>query len=461
MGNIHLCRRVQIEVGVSVENKAGRYLDSEELNKSETFLLKFAQSEYLEELNALMKGENVKGKSKLSSLNCFIDKKGLIRVGGRIVNSSVNDYTKHPIVLPAKHPLTYMIVHYFHLKYLHVGAQTLLYLIRQKYWPVNGRNLCRLVIHNCVTCTKNKPVLEQQLMGQLPKERIEPSPPFTITGIDFCGPFYIKFKGQRKGVLNKIYVAIYVCFCTKSIHLDFVSDLTSTGFIASLKRFFSRRGKASKIFTDNGRNFVGADAELKRLFKIINSPDEPLAQYFAEEKIDWHYNPPRSPNFGGLYEAGVKSFKFHLKRIAGNSNFTLEEFITVLAKIEGVLNSRPLTPLSADFENFDTLTPGHFLIGRPITSITEPQLADINENRLSKWEKISKISQKIWRLWKRDYLSNLQERHKWQFSKDNVKIGTLVLVKEENLPATKWLTGRIEEIFRGSDGKVEITCMYI
>ncbi|XP_035228422.1 uncharacterized protein LOC118200567 [Stegodyphus dumicola] len=211
-------------------------------------------------------------------------------------------------------------------------------------------------------------------MGQLPKERIEPSPPFTVTGIDFCGPFYVKFKGQRKGVLNKIYVAIYVCFCTKAIHLDFVSDLTSTGFIASLKRFFSRRGKASKIFTDNGRNFVGADAELKRLLKIVNSPDEQLVQYFTEETIDWHFNPPGSPNFGGL-----------------------------LAEIEGVLNSRPLFPLSADFDNFETLTPGHFLIGRPITSIAEPPLTDINENRLSKWEKVSRCSQRIWKLWKRDY----------------------------------------------------------
>ncbi|GFY09045.1 integrase catalytic domain-containing protein [Trichonephila clavipes] len=83
-------------------------------------------------------------------------------------------------------------------------------------------------------------------------------------------------------------------------------------------------------------------------------------------QANWHFIPPRSPNFGGLWESGVKSFKTHLKRVAENSNLTLEEFITLLAEIEAVINSRPLTPLSS---NFETLSPGHFLIGRPVTAM--------------------------------------------------------------------------------------------
>ncbi|GFX91396.1 integrase catalytic domain-containing protein [Trichonephila clavipes] len=69
---------------------------------------------------------------------------------------------------------------------------------------------------------------------------------------------------------------------------------------------------------------------------------------------------PRSPNFGGLWESGVKSFKTHLKRVAGNSNLTLEEFITLLTEIEVVLNLRPISPLSSDFDDFETLYTGHF-----------------------------------------------------------------------------------------------------
>ncbi|GFY20108.1 integrase catalytic domain-containing protein [Trichonephila clavipes] len=96
--------------------------------------------------------------------------------------------------------------------------------------------------------------------------------------------------------------------------------------------------------------------------------------------------PPRAPNFGVLWEAGVKSFKFYLKRAVGNLKMTLEEFLTIITQIEGILNSRPITPLSEDIDDLEVLTPGHFLIGRPITSISEPNLLDKTENTLSRWQ---------------------------------------------------------------------------
>ncbi|GFT08507.1 integrase catalytic domain-containing protein [Trichonephila clavipes] len=189
---------------------------------------------------------------------------------------------------------------------------------------------------------------------------------------------------------------------------------------------------------------------------MIKLPDHTLAEFLTNESIEWNFIPPRSPNHGGLWEAGVKAFKFHLKRVVGNAHLTLEEFITILCEIEAVLNSRPLTPLTSNFDDFETLTPGHFLVGRPLTSIVEPQITNINENQLSRWERVKKITQHIYKLWKRDYLNNLQERHKWKFNKNNVSVGTLVLIKDENLPSTKWSTGRITEIFPGTDGKVRV-----
>ncbi|GFT07988.1 integrase catalytic domain-containing protein [Trichonephila clavipes] len=96
--------------------------------------------------------------------------------------------------------------------------------------------------------------------------------------------------------------------------------------------------------------------------------------------------PPRAPNFGGLWEAGVKSFKFYLKRAVGNLKMTLEEFLTIITQIEGILNSRPITPLSEDIDDLEVLTRGHFLIGRPVTSISVPNLLDKTENTLSRWQ---------------------------------------------------------------------------
>ncbi|GFV40931.1 integrase catalytic domain-containing protein [Trichonephila clavipes] len=145
-----------------------------------------------------------------------------------------------------------------------------------------------------------------------------------------------------------------------------------------------------------------------------------MAKYFVSENIDWKFIPPKSPHFGGLWEAGVKSVKHHLKRAIGNLHFTFEEFETIMIQVEGILNSRPLTPLSSDADNFDVLTPGHFLIGRPITSIPEPNLIDVNEKSSQSVEKdYQRLCQHMEKKLKSDYLNTLQTRSKWITEKND------------------------------------------
>ncbi|GFU29773.1 integrase catalytic domain-containing protein [Trichonephila clavipes] len=213
-----------------------------------------------------------------------------------------------------------------------------------------------------------------------------------------------------------------------SVRLDIVTDLTSNAFIATLKCFIFRRGKFAKLYYDNATNFVGANIELKKMFNLVCKPYEALASYMASEGIDWKFLPPRAPNFGGLWEEGVKSFKFYLKRVVGNIRLTYEEFLTVIIQIEGMLNYRPLVPLSSDLDDLNVLTPSHFLIDRSITSIVEPDLTNLNEN-------------------------SFQQRNKWQFEKKNAKIGDMVIIKENNLPSCHWSLGRINNIYTGKDSK--------
>ncbi|GFX24745.1 integrase catalytic domain-containing protein [Trichonephila clavipes] len=192
------------------------------------------------------------------------------------------------------------------------------------------------------------------------------------------------------------------------------------------------------------------------MFNLVCKPDEALASYMASEGIDRKFLPPRAPNFGGLWEAGVKSFNFYLKRVVGNIRLTYEEFLTVIIQIEGMLNSCPLVPLSSDLDDLNVSTPSHFLIGRPITSIVEADLTNLNENRLDNWQKITKIVQLIWKRWSVDYLNSLQQRNKWHLEKKNAKIGDMVIIKEDNLPLCQWLLGRINNIYLGKDSKVRV-----
>ncbi|GFT24228.1 integrase catalytic domain-containing protein [Trichonephila clavipes] len=235
-----------------------------------------------------------------------------------------------------------------------------------------------------------------------------------------------------------------------------VTDLTTEAFIAALKRLCAHRGRISTLMSDNATNFKGAAAELNRFIKLICNKNETLANYFASEAIQWKFIPPRSPNFGDLWEAGVKSFKHHLYRTLVNSKITFEEFETIIIQIEGILNSRPLVPLSDNINEYEVLTPGHFIIGRPISAIPEPAILDISDNRLSRWQYTTKCVQTIWKRWKNDYLNHLQQRNKWQFEKNNVAVGCLVLLKENDLPPCKWTMARILEVIYGTDGKVRV-----
>ncbi|GFW87487.1 integrase catalytic domain-containing protein [Trichonephila clavipes] len=178
--------------------------------------------------------------------------------------------------------------------------QALLYCTRQRFWPLRGRSIARKIVHECVVCFKNKPIVANQLMGSLPRERVNPSFPFLHTGIDYCGPFFIRYKHQRKGTYQRIYVAIFVCLASKAVHLEIVSDLTTDAFLATLKRFVARRGKCATISSDNAKNFVGANRELKRLHNLLKFPEEKLSSYLSSEGISWNFMPPRAPNLWTL-----------------------------------------------------------------------------------------------------------------------------------------------------------------
>lgn len=200
-------------------------------------------------------------------------------------------------------------------------------------------------------------------MAPLPPERCVLTPPFHVTGIDFAGPFELKSSQLRNSPIIKGYVSVFVCFSTKAIHLELCSDLSSVAFEAAFSRFDN----------DNGRNFVGASRKMLTEFRIfLETASSHVSQKYLTHGFEWSFIPPHSPHMGGLCEAAVKSFKYHFKRIAGARRFTFEQMSTSLAKIEGVLNSRPISALSENPTDLTALTPGHFIKNAPILAMPEP-----------------------------------------------------------------------------------------
>lgn len=451
---IHNCKHPK-----ELRNKQS--LTVKELNNATEVLVRIVQQEaFGKELQQLTKSNQVHIKSKLLKLNVFLDEKNIIRVGGRLQNASVSFSQKHQIVLPAGHTFTKMVITNYHISNLHAGPSALLSVVRDKFWPLNGRNSARQVVHNCVRCFKCKPRSVQHIMGDLPENRVQPARAFINTGVDYCGPFFTK-RTTRGATKIKSYIALFVCFATKAIHLELVSDLTTNSFISALKRFMARRGKVSNMYSDNATNFVGANNELKELRDLFLSEQHQhqVQNTLATDNIMWNFIPPRSPHFGGLWEAGVKSAKFHLKRVLGATILTFEDLNTVIIQIEACLNSRPIMSMSSDPNDLGALTPGHFLIGDSLVATVEPDLQLVQENRLSRFQKIQHTYQHFWNRWSKEYLPQLQERSKWKTQQHNIQINTLVLIKDDNLPPLQWSLGRVTALHSGQDNVIRVVTL--
>ncbi|XP_043474298.1 uncharacterized protein LOC122506270 [Leptopilina heterotoma] len=237
------------------------------------------------------------------------------------------------------------------------------------YWILSGRSAIRNVLRKCILCFRLKPTCPTQLMGELPKERVTPSRVFAHTGLDYAGPFAIKISRNKT---SKAYLCLFVCMATKAVHLELVPDLTTNGFLNSLKRFVARQGKCISLSSDNGKNFVWASNELRRIVQALFSESgsrSKILDFVATNSIKWNFIPPQAPHMGGLWEAAVKSARSHLKSVLNDTPLTFEEFYTVITQIEAILNSRPLCPFSSDVQDLNVLTPGHFLIGTAMNSV--------------------------------------------------------------------------------------------
>ncbi|XP_032294718.2 uncharacterized protein [Drosophila virilis] len=427
-------QRVFAYVYKFVNRIRGAELTVDHLHHGTHWLLRSVQMATLsDDYKALKEGRHVKPSSSMASLAPFLDDFGLLRIGGRLKNSSLDFSARHPIILPRQHPVTRAIIVYFHKRNLHAGPRALLSSIRLQYWPIGGRKTVSSIVAKCIICFRAKPRLAEHIMADLPADRLNTSYPFMVTGVDYCGPFYYKNEVRNRPPV-KCYISLFICFATKAVHLELVKDLSTTSFLNALKRFILTRSRPSRIWSDNATNFVGAKNELADLNRLFLRDEHVKAvnEFCLTESIEWLFIPPRSPHFGGLWEAAVKTAKHHFYRSVCSSILDFDSL------------QHP--------GDLDVLTPAHFLGTAPSSSYIEPDLRQLNFNRLNYFQRVTYLQQVFWARWREEYLTLLQQRSKWRTPQPGLSINDVVLVKDENLPPLKWPLARVQELISGSDG---------
>lgn len=424
-----------------------------ELERSEQICIKAAQKEcFASEFDRIAAGEPLGKSSRLFKLCPRIGHDGILRVGGRLDRMDADEDFIHPIIIDGRHHYSLLLLRKYHNRYNHQNDNTVLNELRQKHWMIGARRELKRLKQTCAECILRKASPEQQLMGQLPRIRLEYGvPPFTRTGVDYFGPIEVAV-GRRR---EKRYGVLFTCMTSRAVHIDAAASLSTDSFLMAWRRFAARRGVPKEMFSDNGTNFRGANAEMAKSIKELDN--DAVRSEAASRGMTWSFIPPGSPHFGGCWERLVRSVKTSLAVTLKNRRPPSDELLhTVLIEVENVVNSRPLTELPLTCAGDEVITPNHLLIGRSSADAPIGQFTDSDLILRKQWRAAQRLADVFWSTWVRTYLPTLTLRPKWHKLGRKLSIGDVVLVADANEPRNSWPKGIIEAVYPGADGIVRV-----
>lgn len=383
---------------------------------------------------------------KLTTLMPFVDESGLIRLKTKVLNLPDADDFSQPIVLPnADHPVVRRLIVDVHNSNCHAGTQILMSILRKQYWILGGRRTIRAVLSSCVVCKRFLSKRMEVAPNPLPEARVNNAKIFEVTGVDLAGP--LRIKSDNNGT-KKVWVCLFTCAVYRAVRLELVSNISTDSFIQALKRFCSKQGRPRVIYSDNGTNFVGFDSASDRL------DWDAIACYSSAIKIDWRFNPPSAPWWGGFWERLIGILKSLLRRVLGRSFVNYETMTTILCDCESVINSRPLTYMSDDVNELAVLTPAMFLHELEETNVPEFDLIETS-NLQQQFKYRRDLKKQLQERFKLEYLGQLQ-LFSCKKKEHTVRVGDVVLIGDDNMKRIDWPYGRIVELIPGKDRKVRV-----
>lgn len=288
----HNCIAPEITCRVNSEARILGPPTTSEVKNAIVCLVKLAQLvSFPSEVECLKEGKLISSKSSILSLSPFVDEQEVLRVGERLRQSNLSVNLKHPMLPSSKHVLPRLIFVSGHLRLIHAGPQSLLSAIKVMFWPVAGRNLSRSIVKHCLTCFRFNPQIVNPIMGDLQKTRLSPGNVFEIVGVDYAGPFNKASKKGRVAKISKCYMCLFICFSTKAIHIEIVSDLTTEAFVLALRHFVLRRvvGNVNLTFEELYSLLTQIESLLnsRPLCPLTNDPNDncpPTPAYFLVGK---------------------------------------------------------------------------------------------------------------------------------------------------------------------------------
>ena len=313
--------------------------------------------------NAHTRNEKLKQTSLLFRIDPFLDEKGLLRIGGRLQKATLAYEVKHPIVVPKKSHITDRLIRQYHSQdqYHQDCGMTHNTLRQAGHWIINGRSSVSWHLQKCTICHKLRGPAQVQKMANLPAERITPAAPFTCSGMDVFGPWYIK-EGRKE---LKRWGLIFTCLSSRAVHLETLNSMEMDAFINALRRFINRRGKVHELRCNQGKNFVGGRNELNAALREVNTDSSKNFLVTQDcDLIEFKMNMPSASHMGGIWERLIRTVRSVLSGLLEDHAQQLddESLRTLFTEAENIVNSRPLTIDNlSDPDAPEPIKPNHLL----------------------------------------------------------------------------------------------------
>ena len=333
-------------------------------------------------------------------LNLQMNHDGALEFRGRIQG----DY---PVYLPDSEMYTEKLVQHAHEAALHGGVSLTMAKVRETHWVPRLRQLVKLLIKRCYGCKRFYAVAySNPPPGNLPQDRTVGTTPFQVVGVDYAGPVKYRVSTNREG---KAYIVLYACSLSRALYLELTKTMETEEFISTLKRFIARKGRPEKIYSDDGRTFVGAAKWLRNVMQ-----DERLHDFLAKLNIKWQFNLTKAPWWGGQFERMIGLVKQAFNKSVGNGTLTWSELQDVLLEVEVALNNRPLSYVEEDVQ-LPVLAPNMLQFGRP--NLLPEDHNQENPDLRKRARYLPKCKDVVWGRWSTEYLRSLRERHNLKHNK--------------------------------------------
>ena len=382
---------------------------------------------------------------------------GVIIVGNRITRWIKEIWGKDTLILlPSKSYFSRLVVLEVHNSN-HDGVDTTVAKVRNDYWIPRLPRLAQEIRKSCYRCRLEDKKLCEQQMGQLPIERLKPSPPFYYTGVDLFGPIMIK-DTVKKRTKMKCYGVIFNCFTTRAIYIDIACGYDTDNFLLVLRRFISIRGCPDQIRSDAGSQIIAASKEWKALFENLDI--ERINNFVSKYGMTWIVNKSGdAPWQNGCSESLIRLTKRNIASAIGTNVLTINELQTSLFEIASLLNERPIGMRAGDpTESY--ICPNDLLMGRASKDAPIGEF-NVNLKLLKRLAICQEIVQRFWKVWQQRYFYTLIIRQQWYTEVRNLKEGDIVIVRNANQIRGKWQMAMVIDAQPGKDGRVrDVTVKY-